>query len=291
MVGTLFAGFRRWVGLTVLGGMTAFGTQDALAGGFDFRLLELEVVGQSAFFDDFEDGLRFSAPPTSILLDLGNFSTNNRTVTVESGGALIFTDTDGARQFTSENGIPLVNDGVRYDNVPRFLDGAGNYTILATLAPVTPTESYQAFLLDLTAFDVSPQERFLFGFDWRSDQLEFGSPCGSGFQAWAFVADAYLACNGIDPAAVTGDIVMKLTVNDTTNELNYLYSTDGGATFLAMSEFEFSGAQVANFPPLAFFGSGSGVTLNIVAEGLLPEPHVALLLLIAAGAVLRRKRG
>ena len=274
MIGTLFAGFRRWMGLGLLGGVIlAFGPQGALAAGFDFRLLDLEITGQHAFFDDFEDGNRLGG--TARLID------RQGSITTESDGALNFTDADGTWLRTFSDGFQWYQDRVNYGRV--FLDQGGSVDFIATLAPVTPTEDLQLFVI--TAF--SGFQTYDFGISFGTIGGGAGGPCGTGLAAEVFdiTAESLLGCDAISSSEATGNLILKVTWNDANNTIEYLYSADGGVSFTSMTDFDVPVDMSLGFPP-----SGFTYQFNLNAVGLLPEPHAALLLLLGAGIGIGTRR-
>ena len=267
-------GFRRWLGMALVAGYLGAAATPALAGSiYDFRILELEVTGQNAFLDDFEDGIR-SAPPTSLLLD------SLSSVQTENGGALILTDADGTNRRVID-GITFVGDQIRFE--PLFSDGGGSSEIVATLAPFTPNDNWQDF--NIRARSIL-RRGITFGVEWNPQLAGFSSPCGPSFAAYVFNPSSgdYLGCNSINPKDVIGDILTSVAFDDESNSLSFRYSIDGGASFVSMTDFDFSVKSIEDFPPLSqpFF-----FDLNANA---VPEPHSAPLLLIAAGAILRGRR-
>ncbi len=93
--------FRR---LIVVLALVVWMPSNGWAPGFDFALDAFQVSGNATFFDDFNDGNRNTAP-TSLLDDRGG------TVTTESGGFLILTDTDGADSQDTPFGTVLSDIG------------------------------------------------------------------------------------------------------------------------------------------------------------------------------------
>jgi hypothetical protein len=234
----------------------------ASAGGFDFDLLELEVTGQNEFFDDFEDGNRFT-PPTSLMIDFGD------TVTTESDGALKFTDVDGSIDCNAHpvlpdcgEGLPWRNDGVRITNA-LWANGAGSAEFTATFAPFTPTSEYQAVGIGFGA-----GSNVSFGIDWHPEQIGFPSPCGTGPEAFFLnprqfgaVRGPFEGCNSIDPSAIVENVILKAIFDDENNQLLLSYSTDGGATFIALSEFDVPVSAIA-------FPFGDSFDVFLFAEGV-----------------------
>jgi len=234
-------GRARVLSIVLAGFVAAWLPQGAFANGteFDFDLLELEIDGlpfvPSRVVDDFEDGIKNPA-----LVDIWG-------VTTESGGALRFTDTDGCLDRPNGTCADLVFLFIS------FHDGTGNVEITTTLAPVTPTANSQLFLMFL---DVDPEPEPLFGI--LTGPIDAPSPCGPGLQAVIALLPQdgsgdpaeILGCDGIDPAAVVGNIVLKFIVDDASNEIHSLYSINGGTDFTDTSEFDVPIPPLPDFPPL-----------------------------------------
>ena len=134
-----------------------------------------------------------------------------------------------------------------------FLDGAGDVEITATLAPVTPSANPQTFALIL---DQDPSIEPVFGIWRRVNPDLISSPCGVGLQALVGLLPQdgsgdpaeVLGCDAIDPAAVTGNIVLKFIVDDQSNEIHSLYSIDGGANFIDSLSFDAPTGPITGFP-------------------------------------------
>ena len=246
--------------------------QTALATGFDFQLLEFQIIGENAFFDDFEDGLRDSAPTSRLLPSRG--------VVTESGGALQF---DGALTPPLPSGtLPdFLNTNVRFDTL--FTDGGGGAVITATWGPAVPSVDYTGFALALDSPN-SQGRFFFFAFDLgRLDQAGVTSPCGNGVQVtFSFVGTSVGGCDSFDPADVTGNSVLKLILDDERDEVRGLYSIDGGKTFTSLTGFDVppQSADLFEFGPVA--------SLRILGLGV-PEPATATLLLCAALALAKAR--
>jgi hypothetical protein len=99
---------------------------------FDFALDRLEVIGAVNFVDDFDDGARNGAP-TDSLIDQGS------TVTLESGGFLQFTDTDGTNTVSSGAGIISFDNASLHPAIPEV--GVGTTSILATWRADVPSDA------------------------------------------------------------------------------------------------------------------------------------------------------
>jgi hypothetical protein len=219
-----------------------------IATGFDFDLLRLEITGQNAFSDEFEDGQRH-VHPTRSLVDIEG-------TTTEAEGALVFRDSDG----TSSPFWYALRDLVVFDRT--FQSGRGSAEITATISPLTPG-SYQQALGLLFDRRGSP---VVFSIEWLDEDLGFKTPCSGSLQATLRsgsrpIRSEVLACDAIDPASVTGDIVLKARLDDESDELRISYSTDGGQSFVSDTEFE----VVA--PAQSILGEGETARLFLAASG------------------------
>ena len=241
----------------------------AFATAFDIQLLEFQIIGENAFFDDFEDGQRDS-PPTSFLFTESG-------VTTESAGALQFTDADGFAQ----------SGNVLFDRVlasPAFFtDGGGGSVLTARWASDLGSNGLVTFAI----WDPGFSDRtlaFRIGTTDPGDLIGgVSSPC-AGLQASVQPGNfgtALSGCDAIDPAGVTGDIVLQLVLDDERNEARVLYSVDGGMTFVAQSGFDVVPGSVSIF---------AGPEVVIMAAGaIIPEPSTAALLICAILAMARRR--
>lgn len=226
---------------------------------FDIQLLEFQIIGENAFFDDFEDGLRFN-PPTLFLGVLDG-------VTTESGGALQFNDADGAAQF----------ENILFDRVASpgpFTDGGGGSVLTARWgADLGPNE-----IIALAIWNPALDDRRL---AFRISAPDASGLIGGGASPCAGLQASYQpgnfgtsisGCDAIDPADITGDILLQLVLDDERNEARASYSIDGGMNFVTQSGFDFVPGPVSIF---------AGPEVVTIAAGSVPEPTTALLLAIS----------
>ena len=184
---------------------------------FDFAVDFLSVAGNvnggAGFFDDFNDG-SLTTPPTS------NLVCNLNTAPVsESGGFLHLSSADGANTFTP--GF-LVDNCILGQNANAFRlnDGSGNSVITASFRADVPSTG-QGAGLQLFTFGMNTNELVNINFSPGPVVVALVQPA-SGPQSTQSV-----------PINLTGvqRVMLRLTFNDSTNQVTHSFSVNGGATF------------------------------------------------------------
>lgn len=188
---------------------------------FDFALDSLLVVGNvnggAGFFDDFNDG-SLTVPPTS------NINCNLNTAPVsESGGFLHLSSADGANTFTP--GALVDNCFLGLDATGyRFNKGSGGATITASFRADAPLPA-QAYGLQL----------FTVGTDELVSTFVTNNGAGPVVGALTKTATDVVTVENV-PLNLTGAqrVFLRLTYNDSTNQVAQSFSTDG-STFTTVS--------------------------------------------------------
>jgi hypothetical protein len=222
--------------------------------GFDFAVERLEVIGNGAFVDEFDDGLR-DVGPTSLLVDRGGSRTT------ESAGLLRLTDRDGAQVASPpqiREGRPFANDWFQDEAslTTPIVEGGGSSEIRAHFRPDVPPDLAR-YGLALSSF---------------GPIVPSGTPPVPLFVERSANAKLSLAGQEIDPALVQGSLILRLVVDDApplapsgTFVVSSGFSIDGGASFQIVS----SGAtiQPASAPARMFASVWAGGVVDASFHG------------------------
>jgi hypothetical protein len=190
--------------------------------------------GTPDFVDEFTAGTL--APNWALLLGTA----------VEAGGVLVARDPGFSVQLGA---LPFEISTVE-NNVHEIGDGEGSFTMTSSWLPVLPATDTELHMqlysispvieaVGLTVTNLSP-----------STAAQQGSPAGysvnqsltHGFGVGFSTLQSNSA--SFDPAAVTGQIVLRMSLDDATNMVTTSFSLDGGATFQSP------------FPPMHVFNDG-----------------------------------
>lgn len=203
-------------------------TADAV---FDFEFDSFAVAGSVTFADDFEDGDRGSAP-TSALVDR-----SDGTLTLEEGGALVLSDSDGSAETITESTL-LRADTVVLESLPITHSETGTTTVTGELSPLpgfilpTPDQTRQFAGVELgstTHFDVTSVGVMLAG--------------NSVTIVWMEVVDGTSTMLGSD-AVPRGDvsmsegIVLEISLDQSIDSALARYSLDGGSSFVEQGSWD-----------------------------------------------------
>jgi hypothetical protein len=186
--------------------------------------------GAFDFFDPFDDNALTSAATSEFVSNQGLFPVS------ESGGFLHLSSADGANSFSPGFLVDNCGLGLRHDAVYRLVDGHGNAVIDGSFradAPL-PTQGYGLQVFTYTANDVI--------------NIQVSGGCGalSCVTALATLPSFVTETVPVDLAGVHR-IILRLQVDDATNQVSHSFSTDGGASFTTIT-----------LPsPVATFTSGS----------------------------------
>lgn len=189
------------------------------AQGFDFALERIEISGNGAFVDEFDDGRRDLLPTRALIERDGSRVT-------ESAGRLLLTDRDGASRG--------IYDAVTSNRLIK--PGAGDATIRIAIRPDVPSDDVQEIGLALD--DPEPNGGFTRArlSVRRAVAPSVGtSPCvQDGALAIVFRGpdDPQDACAFLDPSALGPlPLVLRIDHDDATHSVLAAYSLDGGTTF------------------------------------------------------------
>jgi hypothetical protein len=193
-----------------------------------------EILGNSfgTFVDNFDDNV----------LDPSVWGVRNPTV-VESGGVVTFSSPGNIRGGCS-NGYCMTQEssGIATDNHAVF-DGQGDFTWTSTWLPGLPNPN-QLFGVGFSYACIPGVEQCNGGLGMAVGNIEgivadiLGLSPGlnlffyGGFQPPQIPLYNYAQAFSISPADITGEIVMQLAFNDSTDIVNAAFSLDGGASFL-----------------------------------------------------------
>ena len=256
---------------------------------FEYKVDSFEITGNlpGSGFDDFNNG---TVSPWAILYG---------TVT-EAAGYLVL----------SNPGFPLAPPGYpniimeRSDARAPFAywvaDGAGDFTATSAWAPVIPERPGGFYGMSLD-YQVSPTQRELMAISVANLSTIVARNLMDGERGlqvdqvrWLYEYDAGVFGDGsfeeadwflFDEADVTGDIVLRLAFDDTTNQATTSFSLDGGQTF--QSPFTPMSASASGPDPGIWLLTGDPMKF-------IPEP--AMLLMLGPGLAMllllpRRGRG
>lgn len=183
---------------------------------FDFAVDFLSVVGNvnsgAGFVDDFNDG-SLTTPPTSNIVCNQNIAPVS-----ESGGFLHLSSADGANTFSPGS---LVDNCILGQDATSFRlnDGSGNSVITASFRADVPGPGQGAGL-----------QLFTFG---TNEIVNINFSTGPFVVAVANPASGPQSVQAV-PIDLTGiqRVMLRLTFNDSTNQVTHSYSLNGGATFI-----------------------------------------------------------
>jgi len=225
-----------------------------------FEFESFTVTGSITFDDDFEDDLRDSLP-TSLLVDQAD-----GTATVEEGGALVLSDSDGSADTFIGSAI-LRADTVSLESMPITNSGSGSTTVTGSVMRtfVAPTE------LQTTQF-----AGVQFGSTTDSDVTTLGVRLTDHSVAivWLEIVAGvrvFLGSDSFTRDDTTGDIVLELSLDQSTDSAVARYSLDGGSTFVEQGDWE--------SPPLTGrFDFDQDLFAQLMASAeTVPEPSASLL--------------
>jgi subtilisin family serine protease len=197
--------------------------------GFDHALDRLSVSGQATWSDDFGDGCRACAPTSALANGAG-------TVVAEGSGVLRLRDFDGTASL--EPGV--ARDTLELTS-PVLGNGLGDARIEAGFRAQLPAGHLDGFGV---AVVTSATESTLLGvFSLEGVPLAVvGLPpaCRQTDVPVVLFREEdgrVLGCDVLDPAAVRGNLVLRLDVADAANRVSPSYSADGGVSFRAPSSW------------------------------------------------------
>ena len=211
--------------------------------------------GAFDFVDDFANGSL--APEWTVLLGTAS----------ESGGAAVVRDP----------GTPILLGGTVLEistienEAHGISDGSGNFTMVSHWLPTVPATNAE-FHMQLYA--IAPVIEAA-GITVNDNTPEMAAQLGGGALAGYSVSESVTQGFGsgftteqyhavpIGPGAVTGEIVLRMTFDDTTNLLTCSFSLDGGATFQSP------------FPSMHIFNGGVN-DYDILLGAAAAEQHTSL---------------
>lgn len=271
--------------------------------GFIAAVDDFAVSGNLDYSDDFNDGSR-TTPPSSLLVDSQPFPMDlsvGETGTAEMGGYLVLEG--GANTLsTAASANPILatsaksEDFVRgplagmvrdtvYLNEPITDGGSGKTTITASFAAEVPTTSTAAACPATEAYGM-----FVAGANEATQTYQASmvkaSSAGTNALQLSFVdQDARVIDRAVIQdfdKTVTGNLMLRLTIDHLKDTVVPSYSVDGGATFSKFNE----GAALGVYSEAI----GDEVYAGVLAEGPAPAPEPAAptsyLALLATGLLI-----
>ena len=236
-----------------------------------WRLNQLDIIGDVNFTDDFADGLRNSAPTSSLIDQLGN--------TTEGGGALQFDSSDGGFLFMNPPFPDAIRDQIVFNQpVVDLVSGGtalrGHFDpMLTEIASGSTADAYGIFISSFS------------GGAFLNVSRDF---LGNPTVAYLDETGAAVGFDGINIAGVTGDIVLDLSLDQTTDEVTPRYSIDGGTSFIEFATWDVSGALIdVDYTPLF---PGDFVALGVYGQTAVPVPPAILFLGSGIAALVFRRR-
>ena len=250
---------------------------------YSYSIDQFDLVGQKNFSDNFNDGI----------LDPAAWDVHQPTVT-ESGG-VVTVSSPSVPFYAIIGGIPQFIESSTFESVHSgptgVQDGAGDFTGTSTWLPGLP-EMNQRFSMaihndpapgltesiSIGVGNMEPSIAAAWGFSSGGTGISFGrmtiDESAGGFDP-TFQYQNFM----IDPADVTGNILLQLTFDDASNQLGGTFSLDGGTTF--QSPF-------TSISPNA--GDPSYIwTMGAASISVAPEP-VSSTLFLVGGATLGFRR-
>jgi hypothetical protein len=183
---------------------------------FDFAVDSLRVDGNVnsglGFFDDFDDNSLTTFPTSEIF----SFSP-----IAESGGFLNLRSADGANNFTPGFLVDNCFLGLQTGPEFRLKEGSGNAVISASFRADIPLQG-QGAGLQLFTLGTDELVNMNFSFSGSSTTVVALVQPTPGTQ---FVNSVPVNLTGVSR------IILRLTFDDTTNQVRHSFSTDGGGTF------------------------------------------------------------
>ncbi len=231
-----------------------------------WHLNQIDIFGDLNFSDDFGDGLR-NSPPTSSLIDqLGN--------TTEAGGALQFDSSDGGFLFSLPPFPDALRDQVIFNQPVADLISGGT-TLQAHFQPML-TAIAVGSIADLYGIFITS---FAGGAFLNVAQDFFGNPSVVYLDEMSNV----IGIDAINLAGVTGDIVLDLSLDQSTDLVTPRYSIDGGVSFEEYGTWDFaSGLIDVDYTPLF---AGDFVALGAYGQTAVPIPAAVWFFASALGVV------
>lgn len=236
-----------------------------------WRLNHFDISGDLNFSDDFEDGLRNSPPTASLIDSFGN--------TTEGGGALQFDSSDGGFLVVHPPFPDALRDVAVFNQAVVDLPTGGTTAqarfqpMLAEIAGGTSADAYGMFITSFSG-----------GAFLAIAQDFFGNPSAVFLDA----AGTVYGADNINLPGVTGDIVLELALDQSTDLVTPRYSIDGGTSFVEYGAWSFSGALIdVNYMPLF---PGDFVGIGAYGQTAVPIPPAFGLLLAPLALMVRRVR-
>ncbi len=191
------------------------------------------------YLDRFE--LTGTQPPTAIIDEFNDNSINSSLweiydpTVVESGGTVSFSN-PGTLDSYPLGKLFITSEMSYLDSRFSMVDGGGNYTATSTWTGVIPLENQFYIMNHDTGL---PDENTFIGiFNWDTDISNFlGTSAGLmiffGRIGNLGTGDFEIQEISLDPTDITGNILLRMAFNDTSNEFSGSYSLDGGTTFVS----------------------------------------------------------
>lgn len=232
---------------------------------YRFSADRFAVTGQVSAADEFDDGL--VGPAWSVV---------NPTIT-ESGGVVTLNSPGGI--------IDAFEEETEMQSVPgspfTVFDGLGNFTGTSTWVSGLPgvNQTYEMTVnhgvpvagggFEDEFFDI------IVGNPDAAIAASLGVPAGLGVLFARESSDTFVGAQflTIDPADVTGNVVLRLSFDDAANQFSGAFSLDGGASFQTFST------------PLSPSAGESDYQWGLMAGATVPEPETYAMLLAGLGLV------
>ncbi len=196
--------------------------------------------------------------------------------TVSVSGGVVTLSSPGELYSDTVNGVPLWFEGTYFESTFKMEDGQGDFTAIATWTGAVPGTN-QHYNVSLDAQSGAVEVAMVFSNFDSAIAAAAGVPAGPAIwfgtstEGPGGVTTSYSG-QSIDPAEITGAILMRASFDDTLNQLAGSFSLDGGGSFQSPfsavsfvpsgSKWGFGAESVSSVPiPAAFWLLGSAIGL------------------------------
>jgi hypothetical protein len=263
---------------------------------FEYKVDRFEITGNlpGSVFDEFDDGTL--APWRQL------FGT-----TTEAGGYAILSNPGTHQPMPGYSNIVMDRSDIQSPWAWRVQEGAGDFIGTSTWLPVIPDLPGGFYTMSLD-YELTPllRELVLIGVPNFTPAIQAAGPGGpAGLQfiqlRWVYEYEAGVFGDGsieesesylFDPEDLTGDVMLRLAFDDTTNQITASFSMDGGAVF--QSPFTPMQSSLPSAGEAVWMLSGDPATLVSTVPAIQPTGLTAVAVLLLtfglAGIAAKRRR-